>query len=209
MRSPSKFDFAESSRAYETSCPNGEQPFRRSILQFLTPRQRQVCVLAAAGYDNSEIANCLRMKPATVKVHLRSAMNALGACKRTQLVGLLGVARQVISNFRCIKLTPSEEALLIGLSQGFRDSQLAEKLQHSKPAIRAMVRKLRARTGVANRAQLVAWWLVEAEAALPVDDSQIGVLCSSDGNFFLDLDESHMRLNKLQAWYGKPQNQCG
>ena len=206
MRSPSTFDFAESSWARKASCNNGEQSFRRSVLQFLTPRQRQVCVLAAAGYDNSEIANCLRMQPATVKVHLRSAMKTLGACKRTQLVGLVGVAQQVISNFTCIKLTPSEEGLLIGLSQGLRDSQIAEKLQHSKPAIRAMVRKLRARTGVANRAQLVAWWLLEAEVALPIDDNQVAELCSSDGNFFLNLEESHMRRNKLQAWYGKPQN---
>ena len=104
---PSYFDFAESSRARETPCNNIDHPFRGSTLQFLTPRPREVCVLASAGYDNLEIANCLGMKPATVKVHLRSAMKALGARKRTQLVGLLGVARQAISNFRCIEITPS------------------------------------------------------------------------------------------------------
>ena len=52
----------------------------------LTPRQRDVVELAAAGKSNKEIARHLGLAPGTVKVHLAGAFRALGVRNRAAAV---------------------------------------------------------------------------------------------------------------------------
>ncbi|WP_233513581.1 response regulator [Micromonospora craterilacus] len=52
----------------------------------LTPREREVVTLVAAGLSNQEIGGRLRMSPATAKTHVNRAMAKLGARDRAQLV---------------------------------------------------------------------------------------------------------------------------
>jgi DNA-binding NarL/FixJ family response regulator len=51
----------------------------------LTPSERRVAVLAAAGHTNKAIAQQLFVTPKTVEVHLSSAYRKLGITSRTEL----------------------------------------------------------------------------------------------------------------------------
>jgi DNA-binding NarL/FixJ family response regulator len=52
----------------------------------LTPREREVLVLAANGLSNTEIAEELVVSPLTVRTHIQRALTKLDARDRTQLV---------------------------------------------------------------------------------------------------------------------------
>jgi DNA-binding NarL/FixJ family response regulator len=54
--------------------------------ELLTPREREVVELVAAGLSNIEIARRLYMSPSTAKTHATRAMMKLGARDRAQLV---------------------------------------------------------------------------------------------------------------------------
>jgi DNA-binding CsgD family transcriptional regulator len=56
----------------------------------LTPRQREVAVLVAAGLTNMEIAQRLVLTPGTVANHVESILRRLGFRSRTQVAALLG-----------------------------------------------------------------------------------------------------------------------
>ncbi|MGC4815688.1 response regulator [Micromonospora sp. DT228] len=68
-------------------------------LDSLTPREREVVGLVADGLSTVEVADRLRMSPATAKTHTNRAMTKLGARDRAQLVvfayrsGLVGLPR--------------------------------------------------------------------------------------------------------------------
>jgi DNA-binding CsgD family transcriptional regulator len=55
----------------------------------LTPQQRQIINLAAAGLSNREIAQRLFLSPRTVSSHLYRSFPKLGVAGRYQLHGLL------------------------------------------------------------------------------------------------------------------------
>lgn len=67
----------------------GERPaVPASVLDVLTPREREVMALAALGLSNDEIAERLYLSPLTAKTHANRAMMKLGARDRAQLVVL-------------------------------------------------------------------------------------------------------------------------
>ena len=51
----------------------------------LTPRQRQICALAAAGKGNRQIAHALFVSVKTVETHLAAAYRKLGICARADI----------------------------------------------------------------------------------------------------------------------------
>lgn len=57
--------------------------------QTLTLRERQVAVLAADGKQNVEIADALRVSPATIATHLKNIYRKLGIHSRRELANLL------------------------------------------------------------------------------------------------------------------------
>jgi DNA-binding NarL/FixJ family response regulator len=63
---------------------------RRSVdeLAVLTPREREIVALVAAGLSNDEIAGRLYLSPTTAKTHVSRAMMKLGVRDRAQLVVL-------------------------------------------------------------------------------------------------------------------------
>ena len=58
--------------------------------RLLTPRETMVLRLMAAGLSNREIAGSLTISERTVKFHVTSILNKLGADNRTQAVALAG-----------------------------------------------------------------------------------------------------------------------
>jgi DNA-binding CsgD family transcriptional regulator len=58
----------------------------------LTPRERQVAGLAAAGRSNAEVAERLGLSIRTTEGHLAKAMAKLDVARRSELAGRLGVA---------------------------------------------------------------------------------------------------------------------
>ena len=56
------------------------------VLDSLTPREREVMALVAAGLSNDEIAARLYLSPLTAKTHVSRAMTKLSARDRAQLV---------------------------------------------------------------------------------------------------------------------------
>jgi len=66
--------------------PGADQPDNPGRLAALTPREREVMTLVAAGLSNGEIAGRLRITAVTAKTHANRAMTKLGARDRAQLV---------------------------------------------------------------------------------------------------------------------------
>ena len=64
--------------------------------QCLSPRETQVLQLIARGYANKQVAHELMLSEDTVKGHLRSIMDKLGANNRTHAV-TIGIERGFIS----------------------------------------------------------------------------------------------------------------
>lgn len=54
------------------------QQFAQSLLASLTDREREITALVAEGFSTAEIATRLYLGEATVKTHLKSAMNKTG-----------------------------------------------------------------------------------------------------------------------------------
>jgi DNA-binding CsgD family transcriptional regulator len=73
---------------------SGLRPRRAAIdgADALTPRQREVCTLAANGKGNREIARALFLSMKTVETHLAAGYRKLGIESRAQLAGVLGDA---------------------------------------------------------------------------------------------------------------------
>jgi DNA-binding NarL/FixJ family response regulator len=60
----------------------------RSPRQRLTPREREVLALVAAGKSNKEIASALRIAERTAKFHVTAILGKLGAENRAQAVAI-------------------------------------------------------------------------------------------------------------------------
>ncbi|HTP50249.1 MAG TPA: response regulator [Anaeromyxobacteraceae bacterium] len=95
------FDGAELLQAIERAVARGaaeraERQSRaegRSLLERLTPRERQVCDLVAQGLLNKQIAALMGTSEHTVKVHRAHALQKLGANSVPDLVRLLDRSR--------------------------------------------------------------------------------------------------------------------
>jgi len=67
--------------------PGGPMPGRGAqVTELLTDRECEVLQLVAAGLSNAEIANRLRISPATAKTHVAHLLTKLDARDRVQLV---------------------------------------------------------------------------------------------------------------------------
>jgi DNA-binding NarL/FixJ family response regulator len=73
---------------------NGGDSKAHSLMDGLTPRERQVLDLLAAGHSQDEIAGELFITPKTVATHIQRVLGKLGVHNRAQAVTLaLGYGR--------------------------------------------------------------------------------------------------------------------
>jgi DNA-binding CsgD family transcriptional regulator len=61
----------------------------------LTPREREISALLAAGLTGEQIAVRLFLSPATVRTHIRNAMNRVGAKTRVHLVARAAARNEI------------------------------------------------------------------------------------------------------------------
>ena len=73
-------------RLREDSYQQGRRAAAEELIGLLTPRQREVAGLIAAGYSNRQIAERLVLSEGTVANHVRPILDRLGAERRTQVV---------------------------------------------------------------------------------------------------------------------------
>jgi DNA-binding NarL/FixJ family response regulator len=73
-------------RLIEEFATHSKQPVPPDQLDELTPREREILTLVAAGLSNHEIAEQLVLSPHTAKTHVSRTMLKLGAHDRAQLV---------------------------------------------------------------------------------------------------------------------------
>ena len=75
----------------------GSRPRREALSgpDSLTPSERRVAELAAAGQSNRDIAQALYVTPKTVEVHLTSAYRKLGIARRSGLSAALNLGDHV------------------------------------------------------------------------------------------------------------------
>ncbi len=64
--------------------PREQSSLDRSILENLTPREREIFALMPAGLSNIELANKLGIAPGTAKIHVERILNKLNVKDRTQ-----------------------------------------------------------------------------------------------------------------------------
>jgi DNA-binding CsgD family transcriptional regulator len=78
-------------RARRELVASGARPRRAAIegTAALTPRQRQICELAAAGKSNRAIAHALFLSVKTVETHLARAYGILGVPDRAGMIAAL------------------------------------------------------------------------------------------------------------------------
>jgi DNA-binding NarL/FixJ family response regulator len=74
--------------------PSGEPPAEGDQPR-LTPREREIVALLAQGLSGEDIALELFLSPATVRTHLRNAMERTGAKTRPQLVAMAAASGQI------------------------------------------------------------------------------------------------------------------
>ena len=81
-------------RARRELVASGARPRRAAIegAAALTPRQRQICDLAAAGKSNRAIAHALFLSVKTVETHLARAYGTLGVRDRAEMTAALATA---------------------------------------------------------------------------------------------------------------------
>ncbi|MDR1430563.1 MAG: response regulator transcription factor [Propionibacteriaceae bacterium] len=63
-------------------------PAAAKLLEFLTPRERDLLTEAVRGLDNRQIAQAHHISPLTVKTHINRAMMKLGVSDRAALIAL-------------------------------------------------------------------------------------------------------------------------
>lgn len=96
----------EMSRRYPDAVQSGpeaqpelEDPSPARPLRALSPREREIVNLLAAGLTGEQIARQLFLSPDTVKTHIRNAMTRLGAKTRPHLV-MLAAERKELESVR-------------------------------------------------------------------------------------------------------------
>jgi RNA polymerase sigma factor (sigma-70 family) len=72
--------------AFRPAMPTAEDQALSRAIQSLSPREREVCELIAAGLANDDIAKRLTISRYTVKVHVSNILGKLGVPDRVHVV---------------------------------------------------------------------------------------------------------------------------
>jgi len=131
-------------------------------VDILTPRQREVAALAAAGFSNRQIAAQLYLGVRTVESHVAAALRSLGLRRRGDLGGLPLAAPSpaAVGPERGIPgLTVRQGQVAALIAARCTNAQIAQTLGLSEKTVEKHVAAIKAILGVPSRATIAAAFL--------------------------------------------------
>ena len=131
---------------------------RHSRTDELTPREREVMALVAAGRSSCSIATALGVSSSTVEAHVRAVMVKLGASTRGHAV-VLGTSSGIDASQRGLRC--DQRRLLIELASGKTVSAAARSLHISRRTAHRWLEQTRRTLGAESNVQA----LVQVHAA--------------------------------------------
>ncbi len=138
------------------------EPDAPGFLDSLTPRERQVADLVAAGLANKEIAWELRISVRTVEAHRSHIMSKSGARTGAHLVQMILLEGGVDSQHDRRKLerlaeslSPRQRQLMSAVVNGDQNKEVASKLGISERTVEVHRSRMMSRMGVDSLAGLV------------------------------------------------------
>lgn len=132
-------------------------------LTLLSPRERQVIDLVAAGLRTAEIADRLELSRATVETHIRAVVRKLAVRTRLQAVALVTGTRQ--PGPRTAPISPGDLEPLELLRVGHTIGEAAATLSISRRTVDRRLARVRGSLGVHTTAEAVAVLYGESSAS--------------------------------------------
>jgi DNA-binding CsgD family transcriptional regulator len=126
-------------RATDGPNPSTAEHDADGVLKSLTPRERQVAAVVAAGLSNQRAAAALSMATKTVECHLGRIYRKLGVTSRVQLAVAIGLQASPDPEARWPSLSSSEQQIVVLIGFGNdhppgRQSPLPQPQDHRIPS---------------------------------------------------------------------------
>lgn len=128
----------------------------------LSPRERDIADLVAAGESNAAIAALLHLSEATVRTHVTRILTAHGVATRTGLLARLHVVPD--EPRRPADLTPRQGDVAALIASGQGNTEIAETLGISLKSVETHISSIRGRWQATSRFDVAfRWWGLQAE----------------------------------------------
>jgi DNA-binding CsgD family transcriptional regulator len=130
------------------------EPARVPFRAVLTPRQKQIAMLVAAGSTNVEVATHLVISTHTVKHHLRAVFHRLGVASRRELRSTFACHDTADHFAQNCCLTSQEREIARRVSNGASNREVAADLFISPSTVDYHLRKIFRKLDITSRREL-------------------------------------------------------
>ena len=129
----------------------------------LSPRERDIADLIAAGGSNAAIAAELHLSETTVRTHVTRILTAHGVATRTGLLASLNAVPA--EPRRPADLTPRQGDVVALIASGKGNTEIADELAISMKSVETHISSIRDRWQVSSRFDVASrWWSLQLEA---------------------------------------------
>lgn len=142
-------------RATDGPNPSTAEHDADGVLKSLTPRERQVAAVVAAGLSNQRAAAALSMATKTVECHLGRIYRKLGVTSRVQLAVAIGLQASPDPEARWPSLSPSEQQIVVLIGFGMTTRLAANHLYLSPKTIEYHLGRIYRKLQITSRRQLL------------------------------------------------------
>jgi DNA-binding NarL/FixJ family response regulator len=142
-------------RATDGPNPSTAEHDADGVLKSLTPRERQVAAVVAAGLSNQRAAAALSMATKTVECHLGRIYRKLGVTSRVQLAVAIGLQASPDPEARWPSLSSSEQQIVVLIGFGMTTRLAANHLYLSPKTIEYHLGRIYRKLQITSRRQLL------------------------------------------------------